>query len=83
MAKITGLDGMPIETEDRPLTLTLRYFPLSGNMKVDGDQLTIDQSINMLQQALRWFEARYVAYQHMKISQEIQRDQQLLEMTRQ
>ena len=83
MAKITGLDGMPMEAEENQYRITLTLGLSTGKLSIDGDLQNLDRAINTLEQALRWMNARYNAFQQIKLVEELQRDQQLMEMTRQ
>jgi len=82
MADILGLNGQELYP-GKKATLTLEYDMATGKLAVGGETANVDLALNILAQATRWFEARYQMAQAMQMQAEIQRDQQILSMTRQ
>lgn len=81
MAEITALNGAPLSS-GKKINLRLEYELQTGKLALDGDLQNLDMAINVLQQATRWLEARYLLQQQMIVQAEMQRDRELLTAVR-
>lgn len=76
MSNLTDLNGAPV-TSEKKSTITIEYNHITGQMKVGGEIGTLDQALNVLAQATRYFQARYDHQQAMIFAAEAERDAQI------
>lgn len=76
MSELTGLNGTPLVNEKKR-TITLEYDLRTTRLNIGGEIENIDLTINLLEQALRYFKNQQLVTQIISTGQALERDARL------
>lgn len=85
MSEITSLDGSPLVSGSKKKSITLEYDMRTGALRVDNAQMegNMDLTINIIEQALRFFKNQQLVGQLIQVGQQLERDQRILSSIKQ
>ncbi len=83
MPEITSLNGAPLVNEKKK-SITLEYDMRNGALRVDNAQMegNMDLTINIIEQALRFFKNQQLVGQIIQTGQAMERDARLMQSVR-